>query len=167
MAADPAFILPADAHMMVRRAYDYWLSIHRPDGGLPGRQHFDPTAIPKLLPHVWLVDVEAQPLHLRYRLLGNEIRRVSGRDDSAIGRSFNDFDPDFAPGNARYESFAAVIRDRQPEYRRGAPRFPPGLDHLSIERILMPLAADGSTVDMLFCLSVFLPRQLTGETQET
>ena len=37
-------------HPRVARLYRYWLSIHPPGGGLPGRQHFDPVDVPELLP---------------------------------------------------------------------------------------------------------------------
>lgn len=40
---------PADCEPKIRAAYDYWRRIH-PAQGLPGRQHFDPANIPRLLP---------------------------------------------------------------------------------------------------------------------
>lgn len=149
------FILPADAHPLIRQGYDYWRSVH-PDGGLlPGRQHVEPTAIPKLLSHIWMIDVQAEPLRFRYRLLGTAVRRITPNGDTVVGRWLDEVDEDFHT-SGRAEVFAQPVRTHQPSYRRGLPQFPLGLDHLTIERIFMPLAADGKNVDMLFCISLFL-----------
>ncbi|MFN4166495.1 MAG: hypothetical protein ACK4GK_18120 [Ferrovibrio sp.] len=152
------FDLPADSHPLIRRAHEYWLNIHPPGGGLPGRTRLDPTAVPSLLPHVWLVDVQREPLRFRYRLLGTAIRRVTESGATVVGRWIDEVDPAFAPGHPRFAAFAEVAEQGRPGYRKGAPVYPPGLEHLTIERIFLPLAADGSHVDMLFCLSLFLTR---------
>ncbi|MFN4310214.1 MAG: hypothetical protein ACK4FK_06425 [Ferrovibrio sp.] len=151
-----AFVLPADSHPLIRRAHEYWLNIHPPEGGLPGRARLDPTAVPSLLPHVWLVDVQHMPLRFRYRLLGTAIRRVTQRGEQVVGRWIDEIDPDFAPGHPRFGAFAEVAEHGRPGYRKGPPVFPPGLEHLTIERIFLPLASNGQQVDMLFCLSLFL-----------
>jgi hypothetical protein len=151
-----AFVLPADSHPLIRRAHEYWLNIHPPEGGLPGRARLDPTAVPSLLPHVWLVDVQHMPLRFRYRLLGTAIRRVTQRGEQVVGRWIDEIDPDFAPGHPRFGAFAEVAEHGRPGYRKGLPVFPPGLEHLAIERIFLPLASNGQQVDMLFCLSLFL-----------
>jgi hypothetical protein len=155
-----AFALPATAHPLIRQAHDYWLSVTPAGDKLPGRQHVDPTAIPKLLSHIWMVDVQQRSsdtadLRFRYRLLGTAVRRITPSGETVTGRWLDEVDPDFA-SSGRFEAFAAPVRDARPHYRQGLPMFPLGLDHLTIERLFMPLAADGSTVDMLFCISLFL-----------
>ena len=52
---------PETWHPTIRALYDYWVSVH-PPGGLPGRQHIDPIAIPRLLPHLFMVDVSRDPI---------------------------------------------------------------------------------------------------------
>lgn len=156
----PAFTLPADAHPLIRQAYDYWHSVAPSPGLLPGRQHVDPTAIPKLLSHIWMVDVQrqdnaAETLRFRYRLLGTAVRRVTETGQTVVGRWLDEIDDNFT-GSGRFDAFAAPVRDAQPHYRRGLPMFPLGLEHLTIERLFMPLATDGRQVDMLFCVSLFL-----------
>jgi len=54
--------------------FGYWLAIRPVQGLLPGRQHFDPLAIPKVMPRLWLLDVvrEAGTMRFRYRLVGTK-----------------------------------------------------------------------------------------------
>lgn len=57
----------------------YWRSIRR-DGALtPGRYDFDPTAIPRLLPNIHLMEFVDDD-HLIYRLSGHEEVRRIGQD---------------------------------------------------------------------------------------
>jgi hypothetical protein len=156
-----ATILPADAHPLIRQGHDYWRQVHPAgDGLLPGRQHVEPTAIPKLLSHIWMVDVQrpgpdGDELRFRYRLLGTAVRRVTATGETVVGRWLDDVDAAFA-SSGRAAAFSEPVRTRQPAYRRGQPMFPAGLDHLTVERLFLPLATDGRTVDMLFCISLFL-----------
>lgn len=150
-----AFSLPPNAHPLIRQAHGYWLSVRPAADLLPGRQHIEPTAIPKLLPHVWMLDVQTEPLRFRYRLLGTAIRHKTASGENVIGRWMDEIDPDFAAG-LRFDAFAMPVRQHSPSYHRGAPVFPAGLEHLTLERLFMPLAADGVHVNMLFCVSLFL-----------
>src|SRR6202140_589588 len=59
-------------HPMVRRFYEYWLSV-APPGRLPGRQHIRPEDLVPLLPQLWMADVYRDPLRFRYRLVGTKI----------------------------------------------------------------------------------------------
>ena len=52
----------------------------RPPGELmPSRSDIDPAEIPKLLPHVRLVDAVG-PGHYKYRLVGTEVRKLHAKD---------------------------------------------------------------------------------------
>src|SRR5579859_1220842 len=64
-------------HPMVRRFYEYWLSI-APPGRLPGRQHVRPEDIVPLLSRLWMVDVFRDPLRFRYRLVGTNVVNAIG-----------------------------------------------------------------------------------------
>ena len=73
--------------MAWRDLYEYWLGKHC-DGVPPSRADIDPLfEIPKLLPNLYLVDVE--PDGFRFRLVGSEITKRAGRDTTgrAIDRS--------------------------------------------------------------------------------
>lgn len=153
------FALPADAHPIVAAAHAYWLAA-RPDGCLlPGRQHIDALTMSReMLPHVWLVDVrhsngrDALP-QFRYRLIGSAVTRGNEKA-MRLGRWIHEVTPDFTPDHPSAQRFFAVVRDRRPDYRRGAPNFLQGPDVAGLERITMPLASDGAFVDMLFCVTL-------------
>ncbi|MBM3597401.1 MAG: PAS domain-containing protein [Alphaproteobacteria bacterium] len=153
------FELPADAafwHPKIAMLYRYWRSIHPEGGGLPGRQHFDPTDVPRLLANIWLLDVERDPLRFRYRLVGTALERFYG--EHATGRYLGEvnskyFDP------AYFQHYALVVNEHAHHYRRGAPTFEPDrriASRAHVERLLLPLARDGSTVDTILALTVVL-----------
>jgi hypothetical protein len=151
--------LPPHADERVRAFHDYWRRIAPGPGLLPGRRHFDPTAIPELLPNVWLVDVVGRPPRFRYRLIGTALD--TGVLAGATGRFMDEVSPDFL-GNPSQPDYLAVAQGAI-SWRRGAPAF-----HFTdmwrvIERVMLPLAEDGRHPDMMLNLTLVLeraPRQL-------
>jgi len=130
----------------VRRAYEYWLG-QRPGGGLPGRQHIDPTDIPFLLRGLWLIDVAREPFRFRYRLVGTRIVEAMGRDPTGLWLEEAHPHASSVPGFfLRYER---VAQTGIPSRRRGTALLWSHRDYREIENILLPLAADGKTVDMI------------------
>jgi hypothetical protein len=132
-------------HDELKRLYAYWLAKKgaRP---APGRADIDPLEIAPLLPYVTLVDVERGPLRFRYRLVGTEIVRNVG--DDFTGRYLDSF-ARLSHRDAMAAEFARVVESAQPaisdwEYTRADGR------HVRYERLILPLMADGATVDMLF-----------------
>ena len=148
--------LPAAGDPRLAQLYRYWLSITPRGGGLPGRQHFDPLDIPSLLPWLWLVDVWRAPLRFRYRLLGTEHVRVMERD--MTGQWIDEAHAGFT-GSDTYPQFVAAAERAAIGYRKGEPPFHVAKDHLEMERLLLPLAADGKAVDMLLAITVYHRRE--------
>ncbi len=140
----------ADEH--VRRAYAYWRSVH-PPAGLPGRAHIDPIVLRDLLPFVWLVDVQPAPFRLRYRLVGTAVVDVLGRD--MTGLWIDEAHPDLASHASYLGRAQAVVRERIPNWRRGRPNLWKHDTFTTVQNLIMPLASDGTAVDMLFNLSTF------------
>jgi hypothetical protein len=138
------------AHPRLVELYDYW-SRRRPGGGLPCRGDLDPAAIPRLLKHVFLVDVLPQPLDFRYRLIGTDLVRVAGRDVTgcrlAEALPHREFPRYFA-------LYRAVTERRQPVRVTGASWIPRN-DYLDWEAALLPLAAPDQSVNMLLGGIVF------------
>lgn len=121
-------------------------------GRLPTRGMFEPTAIYRALPNVWIVDVRRDPLRFAVRLTGTKVVEALGRDLTGIpfAQAFPGLDP------ARdLERFAATVATRRGTWRRGRPFFDLGQAWAEVEDVVMPFAADGSTVDMLYCCTVF------------
>ncbi len=147
-----ASALPDGADERVSRLHRYWLSIHPQGGGLPGRQHFDPIDVPLLLPWIWLVDIQRSPLRFRQRLTGTEQVRVMERD--VTGMWLDEAHPKFLSSPA-YPQFVRCAQDGALQYRRGPPLFHLSKEYLSVERLLLPLAHDGSSVDMMLAITVY------------
>jgi hypothetical protein len=144
---------PPTADARVRQLYDHWHELRPAPGVLPGRQHFDPTALsPSVLPFLWLADVQRSPLRFRYRLLGTEHVRVLGRDYT--GQWIDEAHPAFLRSTA-YHQFVAAAERAAVGYRSGDTLIILPKDYRSMERLLLPLARDGRRVDMLLAISVY------------
>ncbi len=139
------------AHQRLQRAYLYWRSLHPAPAALPGRQHLDPLEIVDLLPHVTMIDVQPEPFRLRYRLVGTRYIEVLGREvtgqwvDEAHARRNDRF-----LGRCR-----EIVASGVPSWRWGRPNLWENDSVAGVENLVMPLAADGATVDLLFVVSVF------------
>lgn len=146
-----------DAHVEI---FDYWVSKMHGER-LPGRADIDPVDIPRLLGRTLLVDVlpgvepgrEREGTRFRYRVAGSLICNVIGVEltgmhvdelhDKQLAREVHDL-------------FMKVCDTRMPEltFRRK----PAAIDRdvLGYDLIVLPLASDGHTVDMLMMMGVFL-----------
>jgi len=143
---------PETARPEIVALYDYWLSKAPGLGLLPGRQHIDPTEFPKLLQYVWLLDVVDDPRRFRVRLVGSALLQTG------TPARTGDFMADHMPPKRRAALLAdlgSVVETREPMWSRGEPVL---LRHNTfvheVERIVLPLAADGRTVDKLLGLSI-------------
>jgi hypothetical protein len=130
---------------IVRQAYQYWLGKLIGDR-LPGRSDLKPEEISSLLPYLYLVNVAGDPRVFRYRLVGTEIRRWAGREYTGIEVNERDYGPHWKRIHDAYES---IVRTRRPSYAAGPAPWA-SREFQTYERIVMPLAADGRTVNMLF-----------------
>jgi hypothetical protein len=146
--------IPEDCHPRVRAMIDYWLSIH-PSEGLPGRQHFDPVAVPKLLANTGLIEVSGNPPRFRVRLYGTGLVAAVGHD--LTGRWYDDIFDRFEE-TAQHRDFLHVVSTATPHWRRGRLRIPAEKNYHFLERVHLPLASDGRTVDMILTFAVFFDR---------
>ncbi len=129
-----------------RHFFDYWRS-KTPASGLSGRQHVDPLEMKAFLPGVILIDVERQAAGLRFRvrLMGSHIVDMMG--DDVTGRYLDESSParHYPRVHARLTS---IVETKQPAY--GISPVPRETrDFMQYEHLTVPLAADGTTVDML------------------
>jgi hypothetical protein len=147
----------AAPHPKIQRVLAHWRSMAPGPGLLPGRQHLDPVNLPDLLAHLWLVDVvRGERVRYRFRLIGGEIfdagapmRRGMFLDE--LGERIDQADA--------HAIFDAVTRDHLPDWRRGQSIITHSRYVASLERIILPLAADGRTVDVLLGATVFYRRE--------
>lgn len=146
------FELPKECHSKISGIFEYWSSIPRASG-LPARRQVDPIDIsPKLLPNIMLIEPDGVPPRFRFRLLGTGITRFAGRDNTGkwMHQLYDDFE-----GNLSHQALCRVVRDGVPDYRSGRPVNVKLGDWVYVERIYLPLAENGRTVDMILGLTVF------------
>jgi hypothetical protein len=120
---------------------------------LPGRQHFDPLAIYALLPGIWLLDVQHEPFRLRYRLVGTEAVEAIGTE--VTGQWMDDVHPAVSQTPGYLDRYRAVVEEKIPSWRRGTPQLWTNKRYGTLENMVVPLAHDGVTVDILVALTVF------------
>ncbi|WP_421780443.1 PAS domain-containing protein [Kiloniella litopenaei] len=134
-----------------RALYEYWLSIHPDKTTLPGRQHLDPMDIPVLLPNIWLVDVVQDPLRFRFRLFGTAHYAAMDRD--CTGMWIDEAFPDFTRSGFD-QDYINIVETKLPSYRKGSASYHIP-NYKTIERIMLPLAENGTDVDMILALTVY------------
>jgi len=150
-------------HADIVGVHDYWRSIH-PPVGLPGRQHVDVLDIPReLLPRIWLLDIQPEPFRLRYRLAGTEIVRAIGRE--VTGQWLDDAHPHLKNEPDYLARYREVLASRTPSWRRGRAVLWTHQDYREIENILLPLARDGASVDMIMVLTVLYRWDRQGDAE--
>ena len=148
------YVLPPEAtEAEFRELLAYWQSKLVP-GRLPGRQHIDPTELPRRhLSHLLLLDVvEAAPpkprRRYRFRVAGTGFAAIAGRDVTGLH-----YDEIGGP-----EHSIAVIRALDLIVAHKAPVFlssrlaVSAQDHLRVKRLGLPLAQDGQNVDMILAI---------------
>ncbi len=135
----------------VRRLYEYWRSIH-PRAGLPGRQHFEPLDIPDLLPTLWLLDVQHEPFRLKFRLVGTKIAARLGRE--VTGQWLDEAHPHLANDHNYFDRYHRVVTEKEPSWRKGPPVFKQDPLVAYLENLILPLAADGETVNTLLNITI-------------
>jgi hypothetical protein len=137
-------ILSEISHPILRHAGLYWQSKLRP-GRLPSRADIDPIEVPALLPYLYLLDVERNPIRFRFRLIGTKIVEWAGRD--ATGQHLDSMDYG-EHGPALAAEYRTVVESGLPRHDRRHARWPKR-EHRYYHRMILPLASDGRVVDML------------------
>lgn len=133
---------------LLRRLHGLWLDRCRGER-LPARRDFDPIDMRDCLGAVFLVEAVPFLDDFRYTLIGSEIVREVGIDNTGrlVGEVFG------AGGLALYRK---VRDERRPIRVHGAVDWR-RKDYKAYEAVLMPLADDGATVDRFIGAMVFAP----------
>lgn len=131
-----------DANLLA--IHRYWLE-KRGDRLFPSRADIDPLDLAPQLGNVVLIDVEQSPLRLRYRLIGTRITHVMNRDST--GKYYDALYPEPLL-KAIYDSFRWMIEHRRP-LRTYGEAFYPDKNFYAYEALNLPLAANGSDIDMV------------------
>ncbi|HWD59108.1 MAG TPA: PAS domain-containing protein [Stellaceae bacterium] len=138
-------------HHLTRQFYDYWLAI-APPGVLPGRQDVAPERMAPFLSRLWLLDVYRNPLRFRCRLAGSDMVRSIGEE--VTGKWLDEVHPASVSDPSSRDRFRIAVELARPTWRRGQPRWARQPEFKITESLLLPLAADGRTVDKIIAISV-------------
>ena len=130
----------------IGRFGDYWRG-KCIDGSLPPRAAIDPTEIPRLLPYVVVVEIERDPLRVRYRLVGTRVAEAHGSDYTNLYLD----QCDFAVEPLLIECYRRLVATRAPvyayyEWNKSDWRRPRGAIGAS-ETGFFPLSSDGTAID--------------------
>ncbi len=153
------FDTPVDQwHRKLQLLYEHWHAMHPVPGTLPGRQHFEPNGIAELLPLVWALEVHRDPLRFRYCLVGATHAKAMQRE--LDGLWMHEAHEEFIKSYF-YRNYVNVVNQREPSYRRGRARYRAAPELFEMERIMLPMAANGRDVDMILALTVYYHRDGT------
>lgn len=140
----------AVASPMLLSAYDLWVTNLR-GRTLPSRADFDPVDMPKLLPHIILVDVENPGPRLRVRLSGTNVVNVFGGDYTGQYLDEIDF------GDARQKilhDYIFAVDAKRPLFSDHKFRRLSGT-YLNIERVILPMSDNDDSVNILMAVLSF------------
>jgi len=138
--------------------YSYWSS-KRGARAIPGRADIEPGELRALLPHILLIDVVEGGRDFRYRLVGTEIERHIGRPvtGSLISEVLSGAYLTYIRSlHQRVVAEAAPIYSEN-SFNDGRGGLAEIADFKRAFRLMLPLAKDGATVDMVLCGQLFEP----------
>src|SRR6185369_811735 len=129
----------------------YWRSKMIGDA-LPVWRDIDPWEMRNFLPHVFLIEITQNPLRFWFRLVGREVAQGYGKD--MTGRYVDEIDLNDVQQDI-LDAYKLAVREARPvrsvcDYVKQDGR------RLYYERLLLPLSADGKTIDMLLAGAVVL-----------
>lgn len=151
MTSDPR-ARPLIESPRLRELHAYW-DDRRAGKPMPSRADIDPLDIPRLLPHLILVDVAPGTKRLRARLVGTKVVEMYGRDYT--GEYFDEID--FGHRRAAIEhDYVTCLETRQP-YVSEHSFWTTGGALFRSERLILPLSDDGTAVSMLLSALDFSP----------
>lgn len=124
--------------------YAYWAGLRR-RGRLPSRDDIRPDDFKRLLPSISLIDVARDPMDFRLRLAGTGLYGVYGREITGrtLGEVYNSNAADYWRGE-----LGKLVEERRPAVGVHSLAWR-GAAHISILWLRLPLASNGSDVDMI------------------
>lgn len=129
---------------ILRALWTYW-SAKRGEAEIPSRSDIDPVEIPRLLPHIQLVETIEPDGRFRYRLCGTAIVEAYGRD--LTGRFVEEAIPQHRHAVA-LRHYRLVRDTAQPIFARTQYESQRGAQIIA-NRLILPLRNCGPRVSML------------------
>lgn len=166
--------LDAVRHPDHRVLLDFWYA-SKPADGLPSRDGFDPGTFRAMLPRIAVIEPcsvrDGRPVaggvesvgsdasepaaterSFRYRLAGTEIAERAGRDPT--GKTFDELYAGVYLETAK-QTYKDILVSRTPHFSQRVFPIGDGTSQLRYDRLILPFAKDGQTVDsFLLCIVV-------------
>ncbi len=139
-------------HKKTERLLDYYIDIH-PGSCLPGRADINPMAIPTILSNITLMDVQKKPCRFKYRVAGSSIYDQWGIDPTGL------YLDEFMGSSVTIHPYIdrkTVLKTGLPVYRYGLPDIEFLTSYANMEYLHLPLASDGTNVDMILSSIIYL-----------
>jgi len=143
---------------LLREIFAYWQR-QRGDRAMPARADIAPMEIPRLLRHVFLIDVIAEPRDYRYRLVGTAISERYGEERTGKLVSEVFAEPTLSIVMRVHDT---VVNERRP-VRATGPVVWRQDDYTTFETLFLPLSDDRRSVNMIFGGMIFSPRHGPGK----
>jgi hypothetical protein len=144
-----------------RQLYDYWLEVAGPNA-MPGRADISPARLPRLLPGISLIEVNADITQCRVRLAGTKLREIYDRE--VTGMLVTDL-----PHANRLDYWLTAYRRtiEMAEPTQGVVRGPiVNKEHVVQYWLKLPLRTTSDKVGMVLCYDHFLPASEILQEQE-
>lgn len=140
-------------HPRLLELLTYWESKRR-GRPMPARADIRPAELVRHLPSLVLIDVQAEPLRLRYRLIGTAIVAAMQRDNT--GRWYDEiYGPDLLENI--YATFRWILEHRAP-LRTFGEAFYPDRSFYDYEILNLPLSDNGRDVTIVLGELLFEPK---------
>jgi hypothetical protein len=136
----------------VAEFFAYWQRICVGES-VPLRAAIDPAEIPRLLPYLVIAEIEAEPLRIRYRLVGTQVVESNGADFT--NRYLDECN--FAVEALLAECYSRLVDTRAPvfayyEWHKKEWRASKGATGAN-ETGFFPLSSDGTKIDLAISLA--------------
>lgn len=131
---------------MLHELHAYWARKAEARGGVPHRADIDPIDIPKLLPHIYIVQHDPACDAFYMRLVGTRLVELRGDDPTGKYVSAELHGP-VAP--LVHAFFQRIVASSASLGFTGRAVWVPGKEWAPVEALAVPLSADGSTTDQV------------------
>ncbi len=122
---------------------------------MPARSDLSPADMISFLPNIILLDVLRDPLDFRYRLIGTKVTLQMLHTDNT-GLTMRELESKGqGPGSKIFGNCLRAVETCGPVAAQ-TPYVGKNSDFKATEDVILPLSADGKTVNMLFVTAEFL-----------
>lgn len=129
---------------MLAALHAWWERKRREEERLPRRGDVNPAEIPRLLPHIALLDILRDPLDYRYRLIGTRLVEMMGGERT--GKRMREvMNPPAIEGTVML--MTRLIETREPLAFSGR-LFWLQKEYLGFHALVLPLSSGGEEIDM-------------------